>query len=96
MPARADGHAQTALPREPYAGRHVPLILGQHYGGREPLRPPDVEDPPDPRLLVAGLAAPDDVHEITDWPPSTTMSTALRYAASSEARNSATRATSWG
>lgn len=45
----------------------------------EAIGAPRVEHAPHPSVLVFGLAPPDDPgHEITDWPPSTTMSTAFR------------------
>ena len=82
MPARAHRHLQPAVACQSYAGDHVILALGEQDRGGVAVGPAGVEHAADPRLLVAGIAPPDDLagegHEISDWPPSTTMSTAFR------------------
>ena len=93
--AGAHRHLQAPFAGEPDAGDDVIVAVGHQHGSRVALGPAGVEHPAHPRLLIAGVAPPDDFarrgHEISDWPPSTTMSTAFKYAASSLARNRATR-----
>ncbi len=82
MAAGAHGHLQPAIAREPHTRDDVILAAGKQHRGRVAIGRSGVEHPAHPCLLVAGLTPPDHLagegHEINDWPPSMTMSTAFR------------------
>ena len=87
MAAGADADPQPLAAGELHAGHDVLHADRLQDGGGPPRLTPLVEHSADGGLLEAGLAAAEEAtlehaalprHTTTDWPPSTTMSTALR------------------
>src|SRR5262249_12249728 len=93
----AHRHLPATLAGQTHAVDYVLVARRLQHPGRHPLaRMANVGHRAKARLVEPGVVVQQQLHTITDCPPSTTMSIALRYAASSDARNKATRATSSG